>query len=457
MNKDLTIVEDLLQGQKQEELYPVLKTWSPVELANLILHRSLSEQMMIFEVLPTKLAAESFSFLPLRVQQELVRILPSSRAASILNALPPDDRTSLLEELPRSTVDELIKLLLPEEQILTLSLLGYPEGSVGRLMTPDYIAVKRDWTVDQVLEFIRHYGRDSETINVIYVVNEEGKLLDDLRLRELLFVPRSTQIKGVADSRFVALHVYDSEEEAIKVFRNHDRVALPVIDQRGILLGIVTIDDVLNLVQEESTRHIQKIGGTEALDEPYMQAPFLSLMRKRATWLMVLFLGEMLTTSAMGYFEGELTRAVVLAVFIPLIISSGGNSGSQASTLVIRALALGEVKLIDWWKVMRREFFSGLFLGVLLGLIGFIRVSIGGLTSDVFGPHWLLLAWTVSFSLVGVVLWGTLVGGTLPLILKRLHVDPATSSAPFVATLVDVTGLVIYFLLAIFLLRGTLL
>ena len=450
-------IEELLQTENRSELFAALKNWTPIELASLTLNRPDDEQILILEVVPTHLAADTFSFLPLQTQKKLVHVLPASRAASILNALSPDDRTALLEELPRSTVDELVKLLSPEEQTLTLTLLGYPEGSVGRLMTPDYIAVDKDWTVDEVLDFIRHYGRDRETINVIYVVDDEGKLMDDLRLRELLFVPRSTKISEIADRHVVSLPVEASEEEAIKVFRNHDRVALPVVDKRGILLGIVTIDDVLNLAQEENTRDIQKIGGTEALDEPYMQAPFFSLMRKRATWLMVLFLGEMLTTSAMGYFETELASAIVLSLFIPLIISSGGNSGSQASTLVIRALALGEISLKDWWRIIKREFFSGVFLGSILGLVGFIRVVIGGLTSDTFGPHWLLIALTVGLALVGVVLWGTVVGATLPLILKKCGADPATSSAPFVATLVDVTGLVIYFALAIMLLRGTLL
>jgi magnesium transporter len=381
----------------------------------------------------------------------------NDKAAQLLNELPADDRTAFFEELPSTVVKELLKLLTNEERTITLSLLGYPEHSVGRLMNPDYLAVKKEWTVKQVLDYVRENGHDSETVNVIYIIDESGKLIDDIRIREVLFVSPDKSMTEIMDNRFLALSVNDDEETAIGAFRNNNRFALPVIDDGGILIGIVTIDDVLRLAEDEDTEDIQKIGGVEALEEPYMTVPFFKLMQKRAGWLTVLFMGEMLTASAMGYFEDEISRAVVLALFIPLIISSGGNSGSQASTLIIRALALGEVTLSDWWHIMRREILSGLFLGSILGLIGFIRVATWTLFTDLYGPHWMLVALTVAFSLVGVVLWGTLSGSMLPLLLKRAGTDPAVSSAPFVATLVDVTGLVIYFSIAIMLLRGTLL
>jgi magnesium transporter len=259
------------------------------------------------------------------------------------------------------------------------------------------------------------------------------------------------------DYRYVALAATNSQATAVTVFRREDRTALPVTDSAGVLIGIVTIDDVIDIAEEEATREIQRIGGTESLEEPYMRITFSRLVRKRASWLVILFLGEMLTATAMGFFEAEISRAVVLALFVPLIISSGGNSGSQASTLVIRALALGEVTLRDWLKVMRRELGSGLALGAILGTIGFLRISIWSAFSDIYGPHWLLVALTVAFALVGIVLWGTLAGSMLPFVLRRLGFDPAASSAPFVATLVDVTGLVIYFSVAAVLLRGTLL
>ncbi|MCE5319346.1 MAG: magnesium transporter, partial [Parachlamydia sp.] len=350
-----------------------------------------------------------------------------------------------------------LKYLTPDERAVSIKLLGYPENSVGRLMTPDYIAIKLDWTVSRVLDHIRTKGRDSETINVIYAVDDRGVLVDDFRIREFLFASLNTTVRELADNQFVALNVDDDEEKAINVFRKYDRIALPVVDSKGILLGIVTADDIIQKAVEEDTEDIQKIGGVQALKEPYMEIPFFSLMRKRLGWLVILFLGELLTASALGYFEEEISKAVVLALFLPLIISSGGNAGSQASTLIIRAMALGEVTLKDWWKIMRREIFSGIFLGIALGAIGFFRISLWSLFSDMYGVHWLLVACTVFLALIGVVLWGTLSGSMLPLVLKRMGFDPAASSAPFVATMVDVTGLIIYFSIAMVVLHGTLL
>lgn len=430
---------------------------SPSELAEELQTKSDKELQFIFNILPENLAVETFEYLTFPTQKKILSFLSSEKAAYLLNHISPDDRTAFLEELPSFVVNQLIKLLSPEERRLTLKLLGYPEDSVGRLMTPDYIAVKKEWTVQQVLNYLRKYGHDSETINEIYVVDARGVLLDDIRIREFLFAPLEAKVADLMDHQFVALSAYDNEEVAVQIFGKYHRFALPVIDKEGILLGIVTFDDILDLINEEDTEDIQKIGGTEALDEPYMQISFLSLMRKRAGWLVILFLGEMLTATAMGYFQDEISKAVVLALFLPLIISSGGNSGSQASTLIIRAMALGEVKLRDWWKVMHREILSGIFLGSILGIIGFFRVVAWSAFTDLYGPHWLLIALTVCFSLIGVVLWGTLSGSMLPFFLRRLGFDPATCSAPFVATLVDVTGVVIYFSIALFILHGTLL
>jgi magnesium transporter len=319
------------------------------------------------------------------------------------------------------------------------------------------VAVREDWTISQVLDHIRAHGQDSETLNVIYVVDDRGALIDDITIRALLLASPSEPIRNVMDRRFVALKATDVQETAVGVFRGEDRTALPVTDTGGVLIGIVTVDDVLDVAEAEATEDIQRFGGSEALDEPYMQIKFARMIQKRAGWLTALFLGEMLTATAMGFFEHEIEKAVILALFVPLIISSGGNSGSQASTLVIRALALGEVKLIDWWRVMRREIGAGLALGSILGAIGFLRITIWSSFSSIYGPHWLLVAMTVSLALIGVVLWGTLIGSLLPFLLRRMGFDPAVSSAPFVATLVDVTGLVIYFSVGIVVLRGTLL
>jgi len=296
-----------------------------------------------------------------------------------------------------------------------------------------------------------------ETLNVIYVTDERGHLIDDLRIREILIRPVSTVISSFRDSTFTSLQATDEQGDALEIFRKYDRNTLPVVDQSGHLLGIVTIDDMLDVQEEETTEDIQKLGGVEALEDPYMDSSIFALVKKRAVWLVLLFIGEMFTATAMGFFEHQLERAVMLALFIPLIISAGGNAGSQATSLLIRAMALGEVHARDWWRVMRREIASGLALGLLLGLIGFVRIALWGQFSTIYGPHYLLLGATVGITVLGVVLWGTLAGSMLPILLRRLGLDPATSSAPFVATLVDVTGLVIYFSVAVLLLRGTVL
>lgn len=402
-------------------------------------------------------ASSVFKILDLTAQKAIIQELPPFKTAELLNELPADDRTSFLEELPSEVVKELIKLLDPEERKVTLTMLGYPESSVGRLMTPDYIAVQLDWTVQEVLDHIREVGKDSETIDVIYVVNDRGEFVDDVRIREIILANPQKIIEDIIDNRYITLHINDDQEVANQIFKMNNRVALPVVDDKNILLGIVTIDDVLWVANEEFSEDIQKIGGTEALDEPYLEMPIMKLFKKRVVWLIVLFLGEMLTATAMGFFEQEIAKFVVLTLFIPLIISSGGNSGSQASTLIIQAMAVGEITIADWWRVMRREITSGLLLGTILGLIGFVRVTLWNSIFHTYGDHTFLIGGTVGFSLIGVVLWGTIAGSMLPIILKKLGADPATSSAPFVATLVDVTGLVIYFSVAYLFLSGILL
>ncbi|HEV3413714.1 MAG TPA: magnesium transporter [Puia sp.] len=402
-------------------------------------------------------ASSTFKILDVPTQKRIIQELPPLTTAELLNDLSADDRTSFLEELPSEVVKELIKTLDPEERKVTLSLLGYPEGSVGRLMTPDYIAVQKDWTVREVIDHIREVGKDSETIDVIYVVDDKGIFIDDIRIREIILANPDRQIADVIDNRYIALNVNDAQETASEAFKMNNRVALPVLDDKNVLLGIITIDDVLWMTQEEFSEDIQKIGGTEALDEPYLEMPLLKLFKKRIVWLVVLFLSEMLTATAMGYFEDEIAKAVVLALFVPLIISSGGNSGSQASTLIIQAMALGELTIADWFRVIRRELLSGLLLGAVLGIIGFTRVMLWNQIFHTYGEHGALIATTVGLSLVGVVLWGTIAGSMLPIVLKKFGADPATSSAPFVATLVDVTGLVIYFSVAFLIMRGILL
>lgn len=434
-----------------------LNHWSTQDIVDLIAGKSPEESILLFNALLPQKSVEVFEYLPLRLQKEVIHALPSDQVANLLNQLSPDDRTTLLEELPPALTSQLLKYLNNEERTLTIRLLGYPENSVGRLMTPDYLAIKMDWTVREVLDYIRKKGRDSETVNVIYAIDDLGRLLDDFRIRQFLFASLDTLVSELADHKFIALHVEDDQETAIELFRRHDRVALPVVDSQNILLGIVTFDDIMDVAVERDTKDIQNIGGVEALSEPYMETPFFSLMHKRAGWLVILFVGEMFTATAMGFFEEEIAKAVVLALFVPLIISSGGNAGSQASALIIRAIALEEVSFRDWWRVMRREIYSGLFLGTILGLIGFFRVTLWSVFSNIYGAHWFLVAVTIFLALIGVVLWGTLMGAMMPLLLKRFGFDPAVSSTPFVATCVDVTGLIIYFTIALFVLHGTLL
>jgi magnesium transporter len=450
-------IRELIEQRKLAELKEVLAEWHPADLAEAIVGLALDQQVIIFRILPQPVAADVFEYLDVDAQKTLLRALGDEDATRILNEMAPDDRTALLEELPSAAVTQLLRLLSPSERAIAQSLLGYPEGSVGRLMTPDFLAVREDWTVQQVFEHIRQHGRDSETFNVIYVVDEQGRLIDDVRLRELVLRPLDAKVAGFRTGRFVSLKATDPEESAVEEFRKYDRNTLPVTDSAGKLVGIVTVDDMLDVAEQAATDDIQRIGGTEALDEPYLRIGLSRMIRKRAGWLVVLFLGELLTATAMGFFEQEIARAVVLALFVPLIISSGGNSGSQAATLVIRAMAVGEVTLRDWWRVMRREVITGLMLGGILGAIGFFRITAWSAFSNIYGPHWLLVAITVAVALIGVVLWGTLAGSMLPFLLRRLGFDPAASSAPFVATLVDVTGLCIYFLVAAGILRGTLL
>ena len=456
-------IKSMIEARNFAALREVFREWPPADVAEVILDLPEDEQVIIFRVLPHDLAADVFEYLDLDAQQKLLRAMAHEQVVGILNEMAPDDRTALLEELPSAAARQLIRLLTPEERRIATALLGYPEDSVGRLMTPDFIAVHEDWTVQQVLDYVREHGRDSETLNFVYVVDDRGKLIDDVRMREFLLRPLTAKVSDIRDQTFGALNVTDSQQDALNVFRKYDRAALPVVDSNGVVVGIVTADDMLDVAEEQATEDIQKFGGMEALDEPYMRIPLWRMVRKRAGWLIILFLGEMLTATAMASYQEELAKALVLALFLPLIVSSGGNSGSQASTLMIRAMALGEVTLRDWWRVMSREVQAGLSLGVILGAIGVVRVAVWAMIGEQYlhrqpyGPHWPLVAITVGISLVGVVIWGTLSGSMLPFLLRRIGADPATSSAPFVATLVDVTGLIIYFSIALVIMRGVML
>jgi magnesium transporter len=451
-------IRALIDERNLSTLKEILSDWTPPDIAELITNLPVeNEQVIIFRLLPRDLAADTFEYLDFDMQMNLLKAMGKEESASILNEMSADDRTALLEELPSTAAKQMIMMLSPEERKIATSLLGYPENSVGRLMTPDYIAVKPEWRIAQALDYIRQNGKDSETLNVIYVIDNKGKLIDDIKIRDIILAPLEFVIADLMDENYAELNVHDDQEKAVEVFKKYDRVALPVVDANGVLIGIVTVDDVLDVAEEEATEDIHKLGGTEALEEPYIDTTIMEMVKKRGKWLVVLFIGEMLTASAMGFFEDQISKAVVLTIFVPLIISSGGNSGSQAATLVIRAMSLGEITLKDWWRVMKREIISGFMLGIILGAVAFLRMILWTFFIESYGAHWIYVGLTVSFSLIGVVLWGTLSGSMLPFILKKFGADPATSSAPFVATLVDVVGIIIYFGFAIFLLTGTLL
>jgi len=448
--------EHLLQTGDNLEIRQFLDDQNISDIAELV-YEYPEQESKIIAGMAVHRAVSVFKILDFPTQKRIIQTLPPGKTAELLNELPADDRTSFLEELPGSAVRELIKLMDPNERKITLSLLGYPENSVGRLMNPDYVYVYEYNTVAEVLDTIRRVGKNTETIDVIYVINNKGELLDDIRIREFILASPDKRVSELMDERTIALNAFDDQEVANEAFKMNNRVALPVVSNSNKLLGIVTIDDVLWVASEEFTEDIQKIGGTEALEQPYLEMPLITLFKKRVIWLIVLFIGELMTISAMHQFEDEIAKVVVLATFIPLIISSGGNSGSQAATLIIQAMALREISIADWWRIMRREILSGLLLGTTLCILGVSVIFIWQSMSENFGIYYVNIAITIGISLIGVVLWGTLVGSMLPLLLKSVGADPATSSTPFVATLVDVTGLIIYFSVAFLTLSGKLL
>jgi magnesium transporter len=430
----------------------------PSEVARIINQLPVESALQAFETFPQKKQVIVYPYLDNFLQKRLMKHLPHERASHILNKLSSDDRLAVINAFRGVDRSNVLELLNEKNRKHIHDMLGFARESVARLVNTEFATITEEMTVAQACEHLRKYHVDSETANVIYVVDSVGKLMDDIPVRRLVLSDPKVLIKDIMDGHCVQLDIDDDREEAVMKFREYDRTVLPVTNDENLLLGVVTVDDVMDVQEEQDTRQMQKFGGVETLDYPYVKTPFLSLIKKRAGWLIILFLGEMLTATAMGYFEIEIAKAVMLALFVPLIISSGGNSGSQAATLIIRAMAVKELTIRDWWYVIRREFFSGLTLGFILGFIGFIRITAWQkLHIYNYGPHWMLLAITIFFTLIGIVLWGTICGSMIPMILKRCKQDPAASSAPFVATLVDVTGLVIYFSIAAIILKGTLL
>lgn len=451
-------LEAALEHGDDEAMLAIADDLSSEDLAELAIELPQVLQAAFFEKIPAEKAVETFPYLDLALQKEILSALSNTRVTAIVNEMNADDRTALLESLPQEITRQLLSFLTPKERALAQKLLEFPEDSVGRLMTPDFLAVKQDWNVQRCLEYIRRHGEDKETLNDIYVVDDRGHLVDDLPIREFLLADPAEPVRELMQQGYAALRADDPQEEAIAAFKKYSkRTALPVIDGQGFLLGIVTIDDILFLEEQEVTEDIQKIGGAAALEEPYLDTDLWDMVKKRAPALSVLFVGQTLTASVLSHYEHAISSAVVLAIFIPLIISSGGNAGSQAASLVIRAIALGEVGFAHFWSIFRKELAIGAIIGLLLAFFGFIRIGIFGYFFAEYGHYWASIGLAVFLALLGIVVWGTLVGALMPIILKRLKLDPATSSTPFVATFVDVTGIVIYFWIATLMLSGKLL
>ncbi len=454
--------EKILEGDLSELLQHSKDEDYATEVSKLIESLPRDYAIHTYLALPEPVQIKIFPFLDHVLQRSVTEDMPKQQVSNILNSLESNDRITFFDTLDGVDVTEYLNLLNDKNRLATYDLLGYPEKSVARLINTNFTTVRKEWTISQASEHIRRYYTDSPAANVIFVVDNNGKLVDDIPIRRLVLSDQNKLISDIMDGFYVKLDIQDGIDSAIQKFKEYDRVALPVTNSNNVVMGVVTIDDVIDEAEEKDTKDMQQFGGLESLDLPYVKTPFFTLIRKRAVWLIILFLSEMLTATAMGYFQDELDAAIVLSIFVPLIISSGGNSGSQAATLIIRAMALNEFTPKKWWYVMRREILSGLTLGIILAVIGFLRIAVWqklhlgnyGLKG---GEYWYLTALTVSFSLIGVVMWGTISGSMIPIILKQLKLDPATSSAPFVATLVDVTGLVIYFSFAAILLKGTIL
>ncbi len=410
-----------------------------------------------FENLPRDRADDFFLQLSSRDQLDLVLALPEGERRIWLRLLAPDDAADLLQLAPLEEREKLVAQLDDITRREVHALLAYKEDAAGGLMNPRFARLRADMTIDEAISYLRRQTSHSETIYYAYALDEAQHLLGVVGFRDLFAADQSKLVRDIMRAKFISVSEDMDQEGVARLFSKHHLLAIPVLDSDGHMQGIVTADDIVDVVEQEASEDIQKVGGTEALDGPYLQIGFWQMVRKRAGWLTILFVGEMLTATAMGYFEQEIARAVVLALFVPLIISSGGNSGSQATTLVIRAMALGEVRLRDWWRVIRRELSIGFVLGSVLAAIGMTRILLWQAIWRPYGPHYSVVGLTVAFSLIGVVLFGTIAGSMLPFILRRVGLDPASASAPFVATLVDVTGLIIYFTIASVILRGTLL
>lgn len=450
-------LEELIQSRDWNSLTEVLKELPSADIADIIEELDEDKMLPLFQLIPNNIVGNVFSYLNKTTGIELIKKLDTLHIKAVLAGMSPDDRVSIVDALPGNLIQRVLNTMEPDEMQEVKQLLGYPEDSVGRIMTTQYVRIKPEWTIDESMRHIREWGKSVETINVIYVTDGRGKLIDDLKLQQIILSNPTIRIETIMDYSFVALNVSDDREDAVKSLTKYDRVALPVIDNNGILVGLVTADDIFDVAEEEATEDMQLMAGMKALDSYYSESSISDMIKKRIGWLLVLFVGQILTATALGFFQNMLESVVLLSLFIPMILSSGGNSGSQAATLIIRALSTDDIHLKQWLQVLKRELLSGIILGLLVGGSGFVIITtwayIGGIT---FNHIWWFSALSVALSLISVVLFGNLLGSMMPFFLSKLGLDPAVTSGPFVSTISDVTGIMIYFSIAIFILRGVL-
>ncbi|QOJ00541.1 MAG: magnesium transporter [Phycisphaeraceae bacterium] len=450
-------IRELIRDGLYSELREALHLLPPADVADILAELPSDQAAVAFRFMPRDDAASAFAYLTSERQEDLINALGAEASVRMVEAMGADDRARLLDELPEEVAQRLIGSLSPESRRETQAILGYPPRSVGRLMTPDYVRLRPEWTIAQALEHIRRHGRDAETVNVVYVIDEQGRLIDDLRLRQMLFADPDDTVESILNRQFISLRADEDQEHAVQTLQRYDRSALPVVDSRGVLLGIVTHDDLADVAQAMATEDMQKLGGMEALESSYADTGQVEMFRKRGFWLSALLVGQTITIIVLGSFQDRLDRAIELTLFLPLVISCGGNSGSQAATLITRALALGEVRLADWARIVRRELLTGVFLGLTLATLGFLCVGFFTSIGHAKTQFPFALGLTVALSVVTVVVWGTTLGSLLPLVLKRFSIDPATASSPMVATLMDASGTLIYLAVAIAVLTGRLL
>lgn len=447
----------LIEQKEWWKLKSLLREVPAVDIAEWLEDLNADEALVVFRLLVNEKAADVFSYLSNSKGTELLDIFSKRQLSDVMTNLEPDEQVAFLEELPGRLTFKVLASLDSDRKKEVQRLLGYPEESIGRIMTTKFIRIRSEWNVKKSLQHIRIFGKLVESLNVIYVVDENGRLIDDLHLTDLVLADPNKKIEDIMDSQFVAATAFEDREEAVKMLSKYDLVALPVVDSRGILIGKVTVDDIIDVAEEEATEDMLLMGGMDALDDRYSRTGIGEMVKKRVGWLVILFLGQMLTVTALATFENALAAAAVLAFFIPMIISSGGNSGSQAATLIIRSLSIGDLDLSDWTKVLSRELLSGALLGTIIGVMGSVVIGswlyMRGEPADL---NMILQAVTVGMSLIGVIIFGNLAGAMLPFLMTKIKLDPAVTSAPFVATLVDVTGILIYFSVATLLLQNLL-